>query len=344
MNPGIHANPSVILQALLVAGVLLAAAVVTLLNANHRRGVPGFLFSMGINALWILLLGGAVWHLVGRVLERPGSSPAAVTSEGTETQLPHPDGKTSLPPVRLDNSGALPSRVEPADGRLPTNDTATAKTHRTGGAAGAAAEEPAPRSGKRGETKTTPPAWLSRQEVWTWHNSAGRREIRTTVHTEFFAPEDELAAREQLDHRICLRAAQLALEQFDLTEAEAALVARKLQNWPQFYQPLVRETYRQEHHSPTAGRMYRLHALVGFDQQAINRLESVVQEVRAMRAARRWVAGFGWVWATLGVLLAAVKMDLGTGGRFRRILQWGAGGIILALGGVALHLAGLWPG
>ncbi len=344
MNPGIHVNPSVILQAVLVAGVLLAAAVVTLLNANHRRGVPGFLFSMGINALWILLLGGAVWHLVGRVLEHPDSSPAAAPSEGTRTPSPRSDAKTSPPPVHPRNSGALPSRVGATDDRLPTNDTATPKAPRTGEADRGAAGKLSSRSGKSGETQTTPPAWVSRQEVWTWHDSDGRREIRTTVHTEFFAPEDEMAAREQLDHRICLRAAQLALEQFDLTEAEAALVARKLQNWPQFYQPLVRETYRQEHHSPTAGRMYRLHALVGFDQQAINRLESVMQEVRAMRAARRWVAGFAWVWATLGVLLAAVKMDLGTGGRFRRILQWGAGGVILALGGVALHLAGLWPG
>ncbi len=315
------------LVVLVVLAVLAGAALLTWLNGDHRRGMPGLALAWAMNVLWVVLIGGALWHWFDYYLLRK-RTPQAQTSRQQPLRRPVPPAYGLVPD---DSARRKPSRQQAPK---PSPDPgAKDKT-----------DQRKPPAEPPGEANDQPePEWVSRNEPWTRHGTTQAWQLHTTVRTEFYPSEDELAAQEQLRQRVCLRAAELALVQFELSEAEAALVARKLQNWPQFTQALIRETYRQQHQSPTAGTMYRLHALVVFDQQAVNRLESLVREVQAIGAARRWVAGFGWLWIAAGVVLVGIKVNLSTGGRFRRILQWGTGSVILALGGAALWLAGVWP-
>ncbi len=315
------------LVVLVVLAVLAGAALLTWLNGDHRRGMPGLALAWAMNVLWVMLIAGVVWQWFDRRLLRKNPPPAQTSQQQQRNrQVPQAYG---LAPG--DSAGRKPSG-KPAPKPSP-DPGAEDKTDQGKPPAGPPEQENAPPE----------PEWVSRNEPWTRYGSTQTWQLHTTVRTEFYPPEDELAAQEQLRQRVCLRAAELALVQFQLSEAEAALVARKLQNWPQFIQVLIRETYRQRRQSPAAGTMYRLHALVVFDQQAVNRLESVVREVQAIGAARRWGAGFGWLWLAAGVVLAGIKVNLATGGRFRRLLQWGSGAVILALGGAALWLAGVWP-
>ncbi|GEM_PF-6959287 len=333
MSPGVEADPALAPLVLVVLAVLAGAAVLTWLNGGHRRGIPGLVLAWGMNVLWTVLIGGAIWHWYSNRLLR---EEALREQAGRQRQLAQQTAAIQGDLVPGDSAGRRSSRPQapkpPSAAPLPAPEPKDKTDQATSPAKPTAQQSDPPE-----------PDWVSRQQPWTRHGTPQAWQLHATVHTEFYLPEDELAAQGQLQQRVCQRAAELALVQFELSEAEAALVARKLQNWPQFAHSLVRETYRQRHQSATAGTMYRLHALVVFDQQAVNRLESLVREVQAIGAARRWVAGFGWLWLAAGVVLVGIKVNLGTGGRFRRALQWGTGGVILALGGAALWLAGVWP-
>jgi hypothetical protein len=98
-------------------------------------------------------------------------------------------------------------------------------------------------------------------------------------------------------------------------------------------QEVVRGEWEEEIQSPSVGRMTQLHVLLQFDRKVKNRI--VDERRRAVVAGRLWMTGGGlaWVLWLLAVMYGYLRIDLKTGGVYRRRLRFAA--VLAILGPVA---------
>jgi hypothetical protein len=101
-------------------------------------------------------------------------------------------------------------------------------------------------------------------------------------------------------------------------------------------QPLYAETV-----GTGVGEMQQLHALVELGDNARAQIREAWRQTLVPRRVRWAACGFGAVLATVGVLLAALRFDLASGGKHRGRLRWATALTILLVVGSAWGLCQL---
>ena len=89
-------------------------------------------------------------------------------------------------------------------------------------------------------------------------------------------------------------------------------------------QPLYAETVEK-----SVGDMQQLHALLEFGDNARAQIREAWRQAAIPRRLRWAACGFAAVLATIAIVLAALRLDLASGGKHRRRLRWGTALTIL---------------
>ena len=103
-------------------------------------------------------------------------------------------------------------------------------------------------------------------------------------------------------------------------------------------QHLVKQPVYSETVDASVGSMRQLHALVEFDDDLRAELHRLWRQAFVSNRLRDAAGGFALVLAALGTLFAYLKLDLATGGQYRRRLRWASGLAILLVAAGAVGI------